>query len=171
MRMTAIPAALGFVVLSVVAAAQQPSARATLQDPKGATVGEITLTQTPGGVLMDATITGLPPGDHAIHLHAVGRCEAPAFTSAGGHYNPTGAEHGFENPKGPHAGDLPNIHVPRDGRLHVEYMLPGVKLEGGATALLDADGAAVVVHARPDDYRTNPAGAAGDRIACGVIRP
>ena len=111
-------------------------------------------------------LTGLPAGEHGIHVHATGQCDAPAFTTAGGHFNPDSMQHGFENPQGPHHGDLRNVTVGDDGTAQQELTAPA-----GTTlaALLDADGAALVVHATADDYRTDPSGNSGDRIACGVI--
>ena len=144
------------------------SARAELSDASGRRVGDATLQQLANGVLMVADLTALTSGTHAIHLHETGQC-VPPFTSAGGHFNPTGASHGFRNPAGPHAGDLPNIHVPTSGALRVEIFASGLRLSGEG-GLLDEDGAAVVIHQFADDYSSDPAGAAGDRIACGVIR-
>ncbi len=106
--------------------------------------------------------TGLPAGVHGLHLHAVGRCDAPDFTSAGPHWNPTNREHGSENPAGPHLGDLPNLTVGPDGRGGVTLAVP--------PGLLDGDGAALVIHAEPDDYRTDPSGNSGARIACAVLK-
>lgn len=135
-------------------------------------VGEATLTQTPNGVVirvqLPAKPEGITPGPHAIHVHEVGKCEPP-FKTAGGHFNPTGKQNGFLDPKGKHAGDLPNIHVPENGLLTVEYLVPDLSLGEGKTSLLDQDGSALVIHQRADDYRTDPAGDAGDRVACAVI--
>lgn len=150
------------------AQAAGPSARARLADPQGRAVGEATLTQTPQGVLVQVRLDGVPPGGHAFHVHAVGRC-APTFEAAGGHWNPHGRQHGFHGEQGAHAGDLPNVYVPQAGTLRFDAFLPGAALSGGRAALLDDDGAALVLHADPDDYRTDPAGQAGGRIACGVI--
>ncbi|MBA3257857.1 MAG: superoxide dismutase family protein, partial [Gemmatimonadales bacterium] len=113
-------------------------------------------------------LTGLPPGEHAIHLHAVGRCDPPAFESAGDHWNPTNRQHGTASPKGPHLGDLRNVDVARDSSVSVQETAPGGALRGD-NALLGGDGAAVVVHASPDDYKSQPSGGSGDRIACGVV--
>ena len=141
-------------------------ATATLMSPDGKEVGKVTLTAVPSGVLLDADLTALPPGDHAFHIHEFGKCEAPDFKSAGGHFNPEEDEHGLMNTAGPHAGDMPNIHVPESGQLHIEVLNQMVNLRLG---LLDEDGSAIVIHEGADDYVSDPAGDAGPRIACGVI--
>ncbi|MEA3035375.1 MAG: superoxide dismutase, Cu-Zn family [Sphingomonadales bacterium] len=115
---------------------------------------------------------GLAPGIYGAHVHAVGRCDPPAFASAGPHWNPTARQHGKDNPKGMHMGDLPNLVVGADGRGRYEYAIADGTLAGAAAdALLDADGAAVVIHAQADDYRTDPSGNSGARIACGILVP
>lgn len=152
------------------ASSPQAGATSELKNRDGQTVGRARLTETPNGVLLRVELERAPEGEHAFHIHQTGRCDAPSFESAGGHFNPGKAGHGFHDAKGPHAGDLPNIIVPSGGRLTFEYMADGVTLTGGKAGLLDADGAALVMHAKPDDYRTDPAGAAGDRLACGVIQ-
>ena len=141
---------------------------ATMRDAQGKDLGRLTLTQAGQGVLVSGRLTGLPPGEHAIHLHTVGRCDAPKFESAGAHWNPTNQKHGAETSGGPHLGDLPNISVGRDSSVTVEATTPGGTFRD-QNALLDTDGAAVVVHAKPDDYKSQPSGNAGDRIACGVV--
>ena len=156
-------AALGFAPGSARA-----DASATLRDAAGKTVGEVQLRETPHGVLIHAVLEGLPPGKHAFHVHEHGRCEGK-FDSAGGHFEPKGRAHGYLNPKGSHAGDLPNVVVPADGKVDVEMMSAELSLASGPGGLFDADGAALVVHAGPDDYATDPAGNAGGRIACGVL--
>jgi Cu-Zn family superoxide dismutase len=138
-------------------------------DAEGRSVGEAVLRQSPHGVLMSVSLTKVAPGVHALHIHAIGRCERPSFESAGGHFNPTHREHGFLNPRGVHAGDLPNIEIPGDLRYSAEYFVDGVTLDPGPQSLIDADGAAVVLHRGGDDYITEPAGDAGRRIACGRI--
>jgi Cu-Zn family superoxide dismutase len=120
--------------------------------------------------LITLELTAAPPGAHGFHIHTTGKCEPPKFESAGGHFNPDESKHGFLNPEGPHAGDMPNIHVPESGKLTVEVLNTLVTV-GGENALLDEDGAALVLHADPDDYKSDPAGHAGGRIACGVITP
>ena len=145
------------------------SARATLMDGKGNTVGEARLQETPHGVLLRIDLKDIAPGAHALHVHQVGKCDAPTFESAGGHYAPDGRKHGFHSTDGPHAGDLPNIDVPSSKALVAEHLVAHVTLRPGPRSLLDNDGSAIVVHAGPDDYRTDPSGGAGGRVACGVI--
>jgi Cu-Zn family superoxide dismutase len=149
------------------AMAPSTTATAPMRDASGHDLGTLTLSEEAAGITVSGTLTGMPPGTHAIHVHMTGRCEPP-FESAGGHWNPTNNQHGTENPRGPHFGDLPNLTVGADSTVTVQATTPGGTLRG-ANALLDADGAAVVVHAQADDYRTDPAGGAGDRIACGVV--
>ncbi len=146
----------------------QATATATLTSPTGVVMGDATFTQMPGGIRMVVNGMGLTPGAHGVHVHAIGRCEAPDFTSAGPHWNPTAAKHGKDAPGGPHYGDAPNLIAGADGKGRVEVTLPGM-ITGGPTALMDADGAAVVIHAAADDYKTDPSGASGGRIACGAI--
>lgn len=153
--------------LSLATPALADKAQATLKDAEGNEVGHATLIATQGGVLISLDLTAVPAGERAIHIHAVGKCEPPKFESAGPHFNPKEHEHGVMNPKGPHAGDMPNLHVPESGKLQIEILNSAVSLT--ESSLLDGDGAAIVIHAKPDDYKTDPAGDAGDRIACGVI--
>lgn len=142
-------------------------AAAVIHDLAGARVGTATFTDTYTGVLVTASVSGLGLGGHGIHIHDVGKCDPP-FTSAGGHFNPEHRRHGFLNANGSHLGDMPNIDTPAAGRLHFEFLLPGVTLHG-KNALLGADGASIVVHSGRDDYTTDPAGNSGARIGCGVI--
>jgi len=145
---------------------------AELRNPQGATVGEATLEEVEDGVRIRFEASDLPPGPHGFHIHETGDCTAPTFESAGGHFNPTNASHGLEDPDGPHLGDLPNIEVGVNGMVTVDVIARGVTLaDTGETSLLAGDGTALVVHADPDDNVTDPAGNAGDRIACGVISP
>ena len=139
----------------------------------GQTVGQVRAWQTAGGVTFRIDATGLPHGVHGIHVHTVGRCDAPDFTSAGEHWNPATKKHGFNNPEGPHAGDLRNVEVAANGTLGATVTLAGASLTGPAAAgvLIDEDGAALVLHAAADDYVTDPSGNSGDRIACAVLRP
>jgi Cu-Zn family superoxide dismutase len=149
-----------------------PAGAAHLRDASGRAVGTAVLLQEGSEVRILLDVTGLPPGEKGVHLHEVGRCDPPAFESAGGHFNPTKAEHGTQNPRGPHGGDLPNITVDAKGNGHLEVTLKQVTLQKkGSTSLLDGDGSALVVHAERDDLRTDPAGTSGPRIACGVVVP
>lgn len=156
-------AALAAVTFQTAGAADR--ARAAMANANGESVGEVELSQTPHGTLLHAKLTGLPPGAHAFHVHTVGKCEPP-FKSAGGHFNPDGVKHGILAEDGVHAGDMPNIHVPESGALEIEVLNTLLMLDA---SLFDDDGAAIVIHDGPDDYKTDPAGAAGPRIACGVI--
>lgn len=157
---------------SVLRSQELPTASAELTAADGRTVGRLELTQTPKqGVLVRLRVEGLDPGVHAFHIHETGRCETPGFTSAGGHHAPQGNEHGVLHEGGRHVGDLMNLHVPESGALEVEQVAPGASLrEGERGTLFDEDGSALVIHAGRDDYRSQPSGDAGDRIACGVVR-
>jgi len=141
-----------------------------LADASGRTVAAANIRQSGGGLLVHVESRGLNAGTYGTHLHTVGLCEPPGFTSAGSHWNPTAHQHGRDNPQGPHLGDLPNLVVDASGRGSVDFTIPSGALTGGANPLLDADGAAIVVHASPDDYRTDPSGNSGARMACGVLR-
>ena len=150
--------------------AMMASAKADLVNPDGKSVGSVSLDQTPNGVLLTATLKNLPAGTHAFHVHAVGKCEAP-FKSAKGHYNPGGKKHGILSEGGIHAGDMPNVHVPSNGVLTVEVLNPNITLaKGKPNSVFDTDGSAIVMHMKGDDYKSQPSGAAGSRIACGVIK-
>jgi superoxide dismutase, Cu-Zn family len=133
--------------------------------------GTASLAQTTTGTRVTAQVSGLAPGVYAIHLHSIGLCTAPDFKSAGGHFNPTAHQHGSLNPMGPHMGDLPNIEVGADGNGALDATIAGLMLKGGTAPLLDADGASIVLHAGPDDYKTDPSGNSGARIACGTLAP
>jgi Cu-Zn family superoxide dismutase len=146
-----------------------PMASAKLAAGDGAARGTATVTQAADGLHVVVKAMGLTPGIHAVHIHTTGQCVGPDFTSAGGHWNPAARQHGKDNPAGMHMGDMPNMTVGPDGTGAIEYHVPGGMISGGATPLLDADGAAVVIHAQADDYRTDPTGNAGGRLACGVL--
>jgi Cu-Zn family superoxide dismutase len=145
------------------------TAGANLIDTQGRSIGEARLQQTPHGVLLKLDLRNATPGVNGLHIHEVGRCEGPSFESAGGHFNPTDRQHGFLNPRGPHAGDLPNIEVPSTTQLSLEYFLPDVTIEPGPQSLTDANGSSIMMHAGKDDYMTDPSGESGERLACGQI--
>ena len=173
--MRALPLALAALFTAASSqAATAPGAAATLKGAAGQG-GSVQLSEGPRGVVLRVELTGFSPGWHAIHFHEKGDCEDPKFQNAGGHINHAAAKrpHGLLNPQGPDFGDLPNVHVGADGMGRAEAYSPLVSLRGagGRPALLDADGSALVVHANSDDQVTQPIGRAGDRHACGVIRP
>ena len=159
-------------------AAPQPTETATpvmlgganLKLADGTEAGDVELTSEGDKVTVSVLLDNLPPGTHAVHLHTTGSCDAPDFKSAGGHLNPGMKEHGTANPNGSHMGDLPNAVVGADGKGSTKFTLTGTK-DDILSAIFDADGTAVVVHADPDDNVSDPAGNAGDRIACGVLAP
>jgi len=174
MRTFNLLASIGAAALLTAAATAPVSAAnlatAQLKDSSGVAVGDADLVQTEAGVLIKLQLKGVKPGEHAFHIHAVGKCEAP-FESAGPHFNPGQHKHGMMSGEG-HAGDMPNLHVPQSGDLSIEVLNRQVTLENGKpNSLFDADGSSLVIHAKADDYKTDPAGNAGDRMACGVIQP
>ncbi|HEV8440859.1 MAG TPA: superoxide dismutase family protein [Methylomirabilota bacterium] len=151
-------------------AAKEPlSAGASLKDKDGKDVGAVTLIETKEGVRVAVTGYRLPPGPHGLHIHAAGLCDPPEFTSAGGHFNPGGKQHGRQNPAGPHAGDLPNLVASAGGEGGIDVTTKAVTLGPGPTSLFGDKGTSIVIHAQPDDDKTDPAGNSGARIACGVI--
>jgi superoxide dismutase, Cu-Zn family len=151
-------------------AVPEPAPRTVeLRNAAGDRVGTARLTQEENGVRVEVEVSGLTPGRRGLHFHERGICEPPGFQSAGGHFRPHGRQHGMENPAGPHAGDLPNLVVGADGTGRLNVLNPYVTLRPGASTLLDADGTALVLHSGADDYRTDPAGDSGDRVACGVV--
>jgi Cu-Zn family superoxide dismutase len=150
---------------------ERKTATAGIKDGKGQNVGQAKFKAAGGGVEMSVVVMNLSPGVHAIHIHGAGKCDAPGFTTAGAHFNPANKKHGIENPEGHHAGDLPNLTVGANGRGTFKTTIPGVTLAGdGATSLLQAGGTSVVIHEKADDMKTDPAGNAGARLACGVIQ-
>ena len=143
--------------------------RAVVTGADGAPYGEVIVGEGDGGLIVQIKAQGLEPGPRGVHIHEVGQCEGPDFSSAGAHWNPTKHEHGFDNPKGAHMGDFFNLEIGEDGTGSVEARIEGASLKDGANALMDADGAAFVIHAGPDDLKTDPSGESGGRIACGVF--
>ena len=151
-------------------ASQAQSVTVRLSDGTGKSVGTATLSPATTGVKIALAVSGLPAGEHAIHVHQTAQCDAPAFTSAGGHFNPEQKHHGLNNPDGPHAGDMPNFTVDAAGRSSATIIAPGVTLADGPHSVFTGGGTALVIHEKADDMRSDPAGNAGTRIACGVIR-
>ena len=153
----------------VAMTASGTTAVAELRSVSGQPVGTATFTQVGDIVRIVLEVQGLPAGTKGVHIHEVGSCEPPTFTSAGGHFNPVSKQHGLLNPQGPHAGDLANIVIASDGKGRMETSASLVTLGSGANSILDANGSALIIHAAPDDFRTDPTGNSGARIACGVI--
>lgn len=163
-------AVLSLALAASALAAEPLRAQAVLRDKEGNRVGTAALEEVSGGVRIRLEVSQLPPGKHAMHIHASAQCDAPDFKSAGPHFNPAGKRHGRENPEGPHAGDLPDLEVKEDGTGVIETVAAGVTLSGeGENSLFHPGGTSLMVHASPDDNKTDPAGNAGDRIACGSI--
>ncbi len=163
-------AAIAVYCTSAIARQTAQSAHADIVNAQGQKIGTATIRPSSSGVRINVEVSQLPPGTHGIHIHTVGKCEGPAFTSAGAHFNPISKKHGKDNPEGPHAGDLLNIEVATDGTGKASLSDPNVTLGGGPNPLFQEAGTALVIHEKSDDYKTDPAGNSGARIACGVIR-
>jgi superoxide dismutase, Cu-Zn family len=164
----------GLLSLSVTvpfANAASSAAHATIVNAQGTKIGTAKFTPSGQGVKVSVKVSQLTPGDHGIHIHTVGKCEGPAFTTAGGHFNPAGSHHGINNSKDPkpHVGDLPNLVVGKNGKGNANFTIAGAILEEGANSLFHEGGTALVIHAKADDLMSDPSGNSGDRIACGVI--
>jgi len=161
-----------FLVLAAIpSSAAAQSAHADIMNAQGAAIGHARFSAVSDGVKISVTVSQLSPGEHGIHIHNVGKCDGPAFTTAGGHFNPTSAHHGIHNTQDPHPhlGDLPNLVVSEKGTGKLTFTAAGVTISDGPNSLFHEGGTALVIHAKPDDLANDPSGNSGDRIACGVI--
>lgn len=161
---------LAGAALTASAAGAKP-ARAELKNAHGAKIGTAKFMPAANGVKVSVKVSQLTPGEHGIHIHNVGKCEAPGFTTAGGHFNPTGAHHGVKNAQEPHphVGDLENLTVGQNGKASATFTINGATLGDGQNSLFHEGGTALVIHAKADDLRSDPSGNSGERIACGVV--
>jgi superoxide dismutase, Cu-Zn family len=167
-----IPALVGLCAAAASADTAPKAASAKIMNPQGMQIGTAKLKAVKDGVQISVKVTGLSAGDHGIHIHTVGKCEGPAFTTAGGHFNPTSAHHGMNNTVDPHphAGDLPNLTVDAKGKGSITFLDKSVTLGDGANSLFHDGGTSLVIHAKADDLKSDPSGNSGDRVACGVIQ-
>jgi Cu-Zn family superoxide dismutase len=161
--------AFGMSAAAQTAMKSDTPVKVDMHDGTGKSVGTISLSSAPKGVAMKLDLMGLKPGVHAIHVHQTAKCDGPDFTSAGGHFNPMMKHHGFQNPEGPHAGDIPNFTVDGAGKAATTVTAPGVILGDGDNSMFANGGTAIVIHAGEDDGKSDPAGNAGARVACGVV--
>jgi Cu-Zn family superoxide dismutase len=168
--MTRIIPAIALTLFAGSAIVSAQMKHVDLKDAKGASVGMAMISPAKGGgVSIDLDVHGLPPGEHALHFHAVPKCEGPDFTSATGHFNPTAKKHGLQNPEGPHAGDMNNFTVDAKGIAKTTIVNKNVTMGAEPNSIYANGGTALMIHGAADDMKTDPAGNAGPRIACGVI--
>jgi superoxide dismutase, Cu-Zn family len=170
-RIATISLLILFPVAAASAADTPKAAHADIMNAQGAKIGTARIASTAKGVRIAVSVSDLTPGEHGIHIHTVGKCEGPAFTSAGGHFNPASAHHGIHNAQDPHphVGDLPNLVVDQSGKAKSNFMVEGATLGDGANSLFHEGGTSIVIHAKADDLMSDPSGNSGDRVACGVI--
>ena len=167
--MTRTISALAIASVMTLGLSAQGMKHIDIKDAKGASIGMAMISAKDGGIAIDLDVKGLTPGEHAIHIHSVAKCEGPGFTTAGPHFNPATKKHGLQSPDGPHAGDMMNFTVAANGTAKVTVANKAVTMADGANSIYANGGTALMIHATADDMKTDPGGAAGDRIACGVI--
>ena len=163
-------ACFALLALALSGFAKTRNVKTAIKNTEGKTIGWAMVKPAGQGVEINLTVKDMPPGEHAVHIHQSASCDAPDFKSAGGHFNPDSKQHGLQNPDGPHAGDLSNFHVASNGKAHVNIFAKSLDLGDDSHSIFSNGGTAIVIHAKPDDMKTDPAGNAGDRIACGVIK-
>ena len=168
--LSVVPVAF-LMAASIPSLAAAKSAHADIVNAQGTIIGHAKFSTVSDGVKVSVTVSQLSPGEHGIHIHNVGKCDGPAFTTAGGHFNPTNAHHGIHNTQDPHPhlGDLPNLVVSGQGTAKLTFTIAGATISAGPNSLFHEGGTALVIHAKPDDLANDPSGNSGDRIACGVI--
>jgi Cu-Zn family superoxide dismutase len=168
---TYVAIAITGILSAAALCAASKSVKVEMKDAKGQSVGTAVITENKSGsgVVIKTDFKGLPPGEHALHIHQNAKCEPPGFTTAGGHFNPDMKKHGLDNPQGPHNGDMPNFTVKANGTAKATIPDPRVNLGDGANSVFANGGTALMIHAKADDLKTDPTGNAGDRIACGLI--
>ena len=168
--LTLVAAAAALAAAPAASRAPRSSAVARLFNVDGRQVGKATIAEYGGRLHLTLNVQHQAPGDHGLHIHTIGVCAPPEFASAGGHWNPTMHQHGTQNPMGPHAGDMPDLHIGENGRGSARVDLGAGSLSGGASPLLDADGASIVIHEKADDMKTDPSGNSGKRLVCGAFK-